>query len=81
MTLSCSESTSVGKSAVGSNLFTSQTSISATSGKFGCKIGICKKEMLRYQTCLKFSRDISLGYPRDLIISVKLLRSRKDIVT
>ena len=45
MTLSCSDSTSVGKSAVGSNLLTSQTSISATSGKFGCKIEICKREI------------------------------------
>ena len=41
--------TSVGRSAEGSNLLTSQTSISATSGKFGCR---------------KFSNDINLiGQP------------------
>ena len=31
-------------------------------------------------TCLKFSKDISLGYPKALIISVRYLRSRNDIL-
>ena len=32
-------------------------------------------------TCLKFSSDINRGYPSALIISVRYLKSRNDMVS
>lgn len=51
-------------SASGSNLFTSQTKISATKGKFGVR---------------KFAMDINLGYPSILIVSVKSVEYRTKL--
>ena len=83
MTRSCSVSMSVGGSALGSNLLTSHTSISATRGKLGWqRKGKCHTKLTHrsHFTCLKFSRDTSLGYPRARIISVRDLRSRNDMM-
>ena len=86
--------TSVGRSAEGSNLLTSQTSISATSGKFGCRkfsndINLISQPSLSiYLFCL-FSPSVPvslsvcvshLGYPSALIISVRLRKSLNAIL-
>ena len=86
--------TSVGRSAEGSNLLTSQTSISATSGKFGCRkfsndinligqpsLSICLFCLFSPSVPVSLSVCVShLGYPSALIISVRLRKSLNAIL-
>ena len=84
--------TSVGRSAEGSNLLTSHTSISATSGKFGCRKfsnDINLPVIIVYLPICLFSPSVPvslsvcvshLGYPSALIISVRLRKSLNAIL-